>query len=429
MNEKSTHTQLTDVQPGCCCQDSQTVFFDRAVNTLNLTQAQQDLLLQSFREISVQIPLNVLGDGDTEVLQTFTGFRVQHNHARGPFKGGLRFHPDVKMSEIRALAQLMTWKTALVDIPFGGAKGGIAVDPSQLSNHELETLTRRFVQKMAPVFGADRDIPAPDVNTNPQVMAWIFDEYSKFNGYTPAVVTGKPIELGGLQGRLEATGFGVAFVTSLIFDDLGIALKNASVAIQGFGNVGTYAALRLESMGVRVIAISDVDGGLFHDQGIDVVAAVQYVRQTGGLKGFPHAQYISNEELLKLPCDALIPAALEGTINCSNEAQINTSIIIEAANMPVTHMANDRLKERGVVIVPDILANAGGVIASYFEWVQNVQRFAWERDVVQQHMEAHLSKAFNDSRELSEKGQVDLRTASYQVAVMRVLRAVELRGF
>jgi len=417
-----------DAQAGCCCHDSQAVFFDRAVKQLNLNPSQQDLLLQSFREVSVQIPLQVSCEGD-DVLQTFTGYRVQHNHARGPFKGGLRFHPDVNISEVRALAQLMTWKTALVDIPFGGAKGGISVDPARLTIHELETLTRRFVQKMSPIIGVDIDIPAPDVNTNAQVMAWIFDEYSKFNGYAPGVVTGKPIELGGLPGRLEATGFGVACITALTFDDLEIPLKNASVVIQGFGNVGTYAALRFQSMGVRVIGISDVDGALFNNNGIDITAAIQFVESNGGLKGFPHAESISNEQLLKLPCDALIPAAMEGTINCANEAGINTSIIIEAANMPVTHMANDKLRARGVVIVPDILANAGGVITSYFEWVQNVQRFAWTRDVVQQHMEARLLKAFVDVRKLSTEAQVDLRTAAYQLSVMRVLRSVELRGF
>ncbi len=420
--------QATDSQKGCCCHDSQAVFFDRAVEQLELSLSQQELLLQSFREVSVQIPLKVYHDGE-ETLHTFTGYRVQHNHARGPFKGGLRFHPDVNISEIRALAQLMTWKTALVDIPFGGAKGGITVDPSRLSVGELEVLTRRFAQKMAPVFGVDKDIPAPDMNTNPQVMAWIFDEYSKFNGYTPGVVTGKPIDLGGLQGRLEATGSGVAFVTAQTFDDLGLPLKDAAVIVQGFGNVGSYAALRLQSMGARVTGISDVDGALFNENGIDIVSAMQFALKNNGLKGFPHAESISNEQLLTLPCDALIPAAMEGTINCENESTINAKIIIEAANMPVTHMANDKLRARGIAVVPDILANSGGVIASYFEWVQNVQRFAWDRDTVQQRMEACLSQAYVEVRNLSEKSHVDLRTAAYQLAVMRVLRSVELRGF
>ncbi|MDX8396576.1 MAG: Glu/Leu/Phe/Val dehydrogenase dimerization domain-containing protein [Mariprofundaceae bacterium] len=415
-------------QANCCCHDSQASFLDRAIQQLNFSSAQRQLLLQSFREVSVQIPLKIRRDNE-DVIHTFTGYRVQHNHARGPFKGGLRFHQDVQIDEMRALAQLMTWKTALVEIPFGGAKGGIVVDPSKLTTEELEILTRRFVQKMSPILGVNEDIPAPDVNTNPQVMAWIFDEYSKSNGYAPGVVTGKPVELGGLQGRLEATGSGVAYVTSLAFEDLNIPLKGANVVIQGFGNVGSYAALRLQVMGANIIAISDKDGGLFNPQGIDITSAVQFMQETGGLKGFPYAEEISNEMLLALSCDALIPAALEGTINCDTEPAIKTALIVEAANMPVTHMADDKLRERGITVVPDILANAGGVIASYFEWVQNIQRFEWEREVVQERMEAHLSRAYHDVRCLSKEASVDLRTAAYQLSVKRVLRAVELRGF
>ncbi len=412
----------------CCCRDSQAEFLNRAIHQLDLNAAQQQLLLQSFREVTVQIPLTIHSNNN-ERLHTFTGYRVQHNHARGPFKGGLRFHPDVQIDEVRALAQLMTWKTALVDIPFGGAKGGIAVDPSALTSQELEILTRRFVQKMSPILGVDEDIPAPDMNTNPQVMAWIFDEYSKSNGYAPGIVTGKPIELGGLQGRLEATGSGVAYVTAMAFKHLDIPLKGANVVIQGFGNVGSYAALRLQTMGARVIAISDKDGGLFHPQGVDIATAIQFVEKTGSLKGFADVEEITNEELLGLPCDVLIPAALEGTINCDTEADIKTNLIIEAANMPITHMADSKLRERGITVVPDILANAGGVIASYFEWVQNIQRFKWERATVQERMEAHLSHAYEDVHALAEEAGVDLRTAAYQLSVGRVLRAIELRGF
>jgi len=267
----------------CCCHDNQTVFLDKAIKQLGLNSDQKQLLLHSFREVSVQIPLKV--GGDDKVTHTFTGYRVQHNHARGPFKGGLRFHPDVQIDEIRALAQLMTWKTALVDIPFGGAKGGISVDPSQLSIEELETLTRRFVQKMEPVLGLNEDIPAPDVNTNPQVMAWFFDEYSKSNGSVPGIVTGKPIELGGLKGRLEATGYGVAYITALALEEANIPLNGAKIVIQGFGNVGSYAALRLQSMGAVIIGISDKDGGLFDVQGIDIKEAVKFAQKTGGIKG------------------------------------------------------------------------------------------------------------------------------------------------
>jgi len=418
----------TTHETNCCCSDNQEVFLDRAIQRLGLDKAQKQLLLQSFREVSVQIPLEVR-DGDKEVLHTYTGYRVQHNHARGPFKGGLRFHPDVRIEEVRALAQLMTWKTALVDIPFGGAKGGISVDPSSLTEHELEILTRRFTQKMSPVFGIDEDIPAPDINTNPQVMAWIFDEYSKSNGHSPGVVTGKPLELGGLDGRLEATGYGVAYVTSMAFNHVGIPIEGAEVVIQGFGNVGSFAALRLQSMGAKVIAISDVDGGLYHADGINIESVIEFVRETGELDGFTGAQQISNASLLKLPCDALIPAAYEGTINCDTEKDIQATLIVEAANMPITHMANDKLLQRGVVIIPDILANAGGVIASYFEWVQNIQRFAWDRDTVFARMETHLSRAFVDVVQLTEAAQIDLRTSAYELALQRVSRAIRRRGF
>jgi len=412
---------------GCCCHDNQAVFLDQAIKQLGLNSDQKQLLLHSFREVSVQIPLEIGGNG--KITHTFTGYRVQHNHARGPFKGGLRFHPDVQIDEIRALAQLMTWKTALVDIPFGGAKGGINVDPSKLNQQELETLTRRFVQKMGPILGVNEDILAPDVNTNPQVMAWFFDEYSKTNGYVPGIVTGKPIELGGLKGRLEATGYGVAYVTSLALEQINIPLKGAKIVIQGFGNVGSYAALRLRAMGASIVGISDKDGGLFDAQGIDVEAAAQFAQKTGGIKDFFEGEVISNEALLALPCDVLIPAALEGTIHCDNEAEVRAKLVIEAANMPITHMADEKLRTRGIAIVPDILANAGGVIASYFEWVQNIQRFEWQRSVVQERMEKHLLHAYNDIASLAKETNVDLRTAAYQISVSRVLRAIELRGF
>lgn len=412
----------------CCCRENQAVFLDQAIRRLSLSPAQQQLLLQSFREVSVQIPVTI-EQGANKTLQTFTGYRVQHNHARGPFKGGLRFHPDVRLEEVRALAQLMTWKTALVDIPFGGAKGGISVNPSLLSEQELEVLTRRFTQKMSPVLGVNQDIPAPDVNTSPQVMAWIFDEYSKSNGHTPGIVTGKPIELGGLDGRLEATGFGVAYVTAMAFDLLNTSLKGAKVVIQGFGNVGSFAAMRLQAMGASIIAVSDMYGGLFNPDGLDIAAVNEHLKKYGKLEGYGDAEAISNESLLSLPCDVLIPAALEGTINCDNEASVRTKLIVEAANMPITHMACSKLQERGVVIVPDILANAGGVIASYFEWVQNIQRFSWERKVVFERMEAYLFNAYTSVQRLADASQVNLRTAAYEIAIQRVLRAVELRGF
>ncbi|MDQ6960383.1 MAG: Glu/Leu/Phe/Val dehydrogenase dimerization domain-containing protein, partial [Mariprofundaceae bacterium] len=395
----------------CCCRDSQAVFLDRAMQHLDLNAAQRKLLLQSFREVTVQLPLKLRKNG-RETLHTFTGYRVQHNHARGPFKGGLRFHPGVQLDEVRALAQLMTWKTALVDIPFGGAKGGITVDPAEMAEDELETLTRRFTQKLAPVLGEHEDIPAPDVNTNPQVMAWIFDEYSKSHGHTPAVVTGKPVELGGSKGRLEATGFGVAFITGRTCNDLSIPLKQARISIQGFGNVGAHAALRLNEMGARIVAISDVFGGVYCKDGVDIRAAQRHVQQNGRLQGLKGAEEISNDALLALPCDVLIPAAMEGAINCGNADAIQARLVIEAANMPVTHMADDKLRAHGIVIVPDILANAGGVTVSYFEWVQNIQRFPWDEHEVFKRMETYLSRAYEDVRQRSRSKEVDMRTSA-----------------
>ncbi len=412
----------------CCCQDSQSVFLDRAIQRLKLNASQRDLLLQSFREVTVQVPLKVRKHGK-ETLCTFTGYRIQHNHARGPFKGGLRFHPSVRLEEIRALAQLMTWKTALVDIPFGGAKGGIAVDPATLAPDELETLTRRFTQKMAPLLGEQQDIPAPDVNTNPQIMAWIFDEYGKSHGHAPAVVTGKPVELGGADGRLEATGFGVAFIVDHMCGLLDLPLKEARIVIQGFGNVGMHTALGLSRMGARIIAISDIHGGVCNDQGLDVAAAMRHVREHGRLEGLDGARPIDNEALLALPCDVLIPAAMEGVIHCGNAGDVQARLVVEAANMPVTHMADDTLRERGIVIAPDILANAGGVIASWCEWVQNIQRFPWSKEKTLRLLEDRLRHACDTVVEHARTRRADMRTAAYEIALQRVERAVALRGF
>ena len=412
----------------CHCQDNQRHFLERAFSRLRLGDAQRELLVHSFREITVQIPLEVRRRGRRR-LETLSGFRVQHNHARGPFKGGIRFHPEVSLGETRALAQLMTWKSALVGIPFGGAKGGIAVDPHGLDPSELEALTKRFTQKLAPVIGVQEDIPAPDVNTNPQVMAWIFEEYSKSHGYSPAIVTGKPLELGGAAGRLEATGHGVAFVTARACREQGVDLAGARVVVQGFGNVGSHAARRLAELGARVVAVSDVYGGVFSSDGIDVPAAISHVQEAGRLEGLSGAETIANEDLLRLPCELLIPAALDGTLTCDNESEVKARLIVEAANMPVTHGADEALAARGVTIVPDILANAGGVIASYFEWVQNIQQMPWSRETLLQRLEEHLMSAWDAVDSLRRKRRMDLRTAAYEIAVQRVLRAIELRGF
>lgn len=412
----------------CVCQEIQGYFLDRAFDRLELKGPRRDLLLSSFRETQITVPVTLRHNGEN-VLHTFQGYRVQHNHARGPFKGGLRFHPDVNLGETRALAQLMTWKTALVDIPFGGAKGGIAVAPEQLNDTEREELTKRFCQKMAPIIGVHDDIPAPDIGTNPQVMAWILDEYSKSHGFRTGVVTGKPVELGGSAGRLEATGHGVAHLAHKVARQLSLDPAQSRVAIQGFGNVGSHAAIAMANLGFRIVALSDVHGGVFAEQGIPIDRALAHVRETGSLSGLDGTSPITNAELLELPCEILIPAALEGTITSDNAANVRAGIIVEAANMPVTHEADQQLQQRGVVIVPDLLANAGGVLASYYEWVQNLQQFPWERETVLRRLEERLSLTCDTVQELAREREIDMRTAAYELAISRVDHAIQLRGF
>jgi len=424
----TTDTVAPNERPDCVCQDSQEHFLGRAFERLELDPMQRQLLLHSFREVTVQIPLVVHRQGGAS-LHTFTGYRVQHNQARGPFKGGLRFHPSVRLDEVRALAQLMTWKCALADLPFGGAKGGIAVDPTELAPEDLETLTKRFTQKLEPVLGVHRDVPAPDVNTNPHVMAWIFEEYSKTHGHTPAIVTGKPIELGGLPGRLEATGYGVAEVAALTWRDLGRPIEGTRVVIQGFGNVGAHAARRLVEMGASVVAVSDVHGGIHREDGLDILGLSARVARGAAVQEFPDGESLSNADLLELQCDILIPAALEGTIDCHNADRIQACMVVEAANIPVTHHADEVLRGRGVAIVPDLLANAGGVIGSYFEWVQNIQQFPWDLATVLERLRAHLRTAYDSVHNEAAATGDDMRTAAYRIAIGRVTRAIELRGF
>ncbi len=412
----------------CICQETQRHFLDSAFNRLNLKEAQRELLLSSFRETQVTLPVTLHRNGES-CLHTFQGYRVQHNHARGPFKGGLRFHPDVNLGEVRALAQLMTWKTALVDIPFGGAKGGIAVDPQQLSDTEREALSRHFCQKMAPIIGVHDDIPAPDIGTNPQVMAWMLDEYSKNHGYQTAIVTGKPLELGGSAGRLEATGHGVAYLAHKATEAMSLTPTQSRVVIQGFGNVGSHAAIALANKGYKIIALSDVNGGVINEAGISIDHALVHVAENGTLIGLSGTLPISNADLLELPCEILIPAALEATITCDNAEAIQARLIVEAANMPITHRAEDQLKQRGVVIVPDLLANVGGVLVSYYEWVQNLQQFPWERETVLNRLESRLSYTYDAVAMLANQQQIDLRGAAYELAIRRVDQAVRLRGF
>ncbi len=412
----------------CICEETQRYFLGRAFDRLNLKEAQRTLLLSSFRETRVTVPVTLHHNGE-DTLHTFQGYRVQHNHARGPFKGGLRFHPDVNMGEIRALAQLMTWKTALVDIPFGGAKGGVAVDPQQLNDTELEALSRRFCQKMAPIIGVHDDIPAPDIGTNPQVMAWMMDEYSKSHGYQTAIVTGKPMELGGSAGRLEATGHGVAHLAHKAAQGMALAPEQSRVVIQGFGNVGSHAAIALANKGYKVIALSDVNGGVVNEAGISIDHALAHITENGTLTGLPGTAPISNADLLELPCEILVPAALEATITCDNADAIQAKLIVEAANMPITHRADGQLVQRGVVIVPDLLANVGGVLASYYEWVQNLQQFPWDRETVLGRLESRLSRTYDAVAILANERKIDLRCAAYELAIRRVEQAVRLRGF
>ncbi len=407
------------------CQDAEACFFEMAVSRLKIEDNLLQFLRTPFREIKVEIPLNK-EDG---TLQVFSGYRVQHNNVLGPFKGGLRYHPVVNMGEFRALAALMTWKCSLVGIPFGGGKGGIACNPKELSLRELQELTRKYTAKMHHVFGPTLDIPAPDVGTNPRVMAWIYEEYSKYNGYMPGVVTGKPVELGGSYGRLEATGKGVALITRYALERLKRNIKGQRIAVQGFGNVGSHTAKFLNEMGAKIVAVSDVSGGILNEQGIDLEKLLLHLQKEGKLAGFSNGGPITNEELLGLNCDVLIPAALDGAIHKGNVDKVGASLIVEAANSPLTYEAYMNLVERGVPVVPDILANAGGVTVSYFEWVQNVQGYRWEEERVNSELEKTMMRAAQAVFDRAGREQVDYRTAAYMIAVDRVAKAMELVGF
>jgi glutamate dehydrogenase/leucine dehydrogenase len=398
--------------------------FDRAADLLGLDENIRNSLRMPDRELTVEVLLR----RDDESLESFKGYRVQHNNSRGPFKGGIRYHHEVDIDEVRSLAALMTWKTALVDIPYGGGKGGITIDPSGYSERELERLSRRFFRAIDPVIGPNKDVPAPDVNTNAQVMAWFMDEYGQMHGHTPAIVTGKPINLGGSLGRESATGKGVAITVRETASKFGVELKGATVAIQGFGNVGSYAGKFLGDMGCKLIAASDVHGGLHAPDGFDTDALFDYAYEHRTIKGCGQGKEISNDDLIALEVDFLIPAALGGVIHKMNVDQINCRYVIEAANGPTTPPASETLFEKGIHVVPDILTNAGGVTVSYFEWVQNLQQFQWEEEDVNAKLERKLVNAFKEVAALSDKKKISLRTAAYMVAIDRVARAFELRG-
>jgi len=409
--------------------DSSKQFSDRAFEKMQLQEEMRHLLSSCYRKVSFELPLK----RDDESIVLFTGYRVQHDQSLGPFKGGLRFHPEVDLDHFVALATLMTWKCALLELPFGGAKGGVNCDPGELSARELENLTKRLVERISMLIGPDRDIPAPDMGTGPREMAWIVDAYAHQHGYAPGVVTGKPLELGGSLGRVEATGRGVAQVTALAAKARGLKLDKVSVAVQGFGNVGSHAARLLAERGAKVVAVSDAGGGKYNDSGLEIdklnkaVYAADRPKTLKDVEGF--GEDVSNKELLELEVDILIPAAIGHVITGQNAAQIQAGLIVEAANMPIDCEGDTVLRERGTMIVPDILANAGGVTVSYLEWVQNRQRYQWDEKQVNDELEQRLDRAWQQVCERAEEAEVDLRLAAYMIAIERVVKAIQLRGF
>jgi glutamate dehydrogenase (NAD(P)+) len=399
--------------------------FEAAADKLTLAPGLREVLRSPRRALTLSLPIKM----DDGTLKVFQGFRVQHNNARGPCKGGIRYHPNVTFDEVQALASWMTWKCATVNIPFGGAKGGIICDPKHLSRNELERLTRRYAYEISDFIGPDRDIPAPDVYTDAQVMAWIMDTYSMTRGHSaPGVVTGKPTFLGGSQGRHEATARGCVYVTRCACEVQNIDYKAATAAIQGFGNAGSIAAELLHRIGTKVIAVSDSKGGILNPNGLDIPAVVEHKHKTGSVTGFAGAKSIASVEVLELPCDVLIPAALENQITLANAARVKARIVAEAANGPTTPGADAILYDKGVLVCPDILANAGGVTVSYFEWVQDLQELFWDTEEVNRKLEKIMGKAFADVHSTSRQFKVDMRTGAYILAIDRVVKATETRG-
>lgn len=399
--------------------------FDIAADRLNLDPALRAVLREAERELIVSVPVR-MDDGRVDV---YTGYRVQHNLGRGPSKGGVRYHQDVTLNEVRALAMWMTWKCAVVGIPFGGGKGGVCVDPTRLSLRELEGLTRRFTSNISVIIGPEKDIPAPDVNTNAQTMAWMMDTYSMHVGHTvPGVVTGKPVSLGGSEGRVEATGRGVVVTIGEAARHIGLDIIGARVAVQGFGNVGSTAASLLDAIGSRVVAVSDVFGAIHAPAGLDISAVRAWLAEHGTVVGFPGAAAMSNSQLLELDVDVLVPAALENQITIDNAERIKARILAEGANGPTTPDADEILSRKGVFMIPDILCNAGGVTVSYFEWVQDLNRDQWSEEMVNSKLAAIMVRSFGEVVAMAEREEVDMRTAAYLLAVDRVAKATELRG-
>jgi glutamate dehydrogenase (NAD(P)+) len=404
------------------------VYFDEASALVDLDDEMYSVLTTSYREIAVQVPVR-LDNGDLIVVR---GYRVQHNGARGPYKGGIRYHPTADLDEVRALASLMTWKTALLEIPFGGAKGGIEVDPTGMSAHEIERMTRRFTFAISHVLGVYRDIPAPDVNTNAQVMAWMMDAFSAKEGYSPACVTGKPLDLGGAPGREAATGRGVVYTLECWAAERGLTLGGLRVAVQGFGNVGSWAALELAERGAHVIAVSDVHGGLHRESGLDIPALAAAVREGAGVPDGAtdqRADVLTNSEVITLDCDVLIPAALGQVIHDGNADQVRAAAIVEAANYPTTPDGDKILGDRGIPVVPDILANAGGVTGSYFEWSQNIQQFTWKEARFNEELRDRMQHAYRETAAFADLHRCTLRRAAYAIGIHRVAVASRMRGY
>ena len=399
-------------------------YFQKAARIMDVGERIETLLATPLREVKVQVSIEL----DNGEIRTFTGFRVQHDNSRGPMKGGLRYHPMVDGEEVLGLASLMTWKTAVVNLPFGGAKGGISCDPSQLSVKELERVTRKFVDQIQDIIGPTRDIPAPDVNTNPQVMAWIMDQYSKYHGHAPAVVTGKPVELYGSRGRETATARGLLAVCRQILQDVGLPMKGMRFAVQGFGNVGSHVSRLFHDAGGLLVAVSDVHGGVQNPKGLDVPGLFEHVRRHGSVKDFGGGTACSNEEVLTADCDVMVPAALGGVVSKQIAKEVRARIVLEGANAPCTPEADEVFEQRGVLVVPDILANAGGVTVSYFEWVQNLQHVTWDEERVNGELDRVMAEAYEKVGQISRSRKLPLRTSAYVLAIGRVGKATVLRG-
>jgi glutamate dehydrogenase (NAD(P)+) len=399
-------------------------YLQRAFDLLKLSPRYKTLLMTPSRELRVELAIEL----DSGEIGNFIGYRIQHDNSRGPYKGGLRYHPDVDLDEVRSLASLMTWKTAVLDVPFGGAKGGIQVDPGKLTRREIERLSRRFIDQIGDVIGPDADIPAPDMNTNAGVMAWMFDQYSKRFGYAPGVVTGKPVELHGSYGRDAATGRGCLFAIRETLTTAGKKVAGSRFAVQGFGNVGSWFSRLAHDEGGRIVAVSDIKGGIFNGDGLDIPKVAEHAKASGSVVGFPGSTPISNEDLLIADCDVLVPAALGHVLTKDNAPNVKAKWVLEAANGPTTAEADDIFDQRGIVGIPDIYANAGGVTVSYFEWTQNTQQFRWPEEQVNRELEKHMIESYRSIKKTMDEFSCSMRTAAFALAVTRVKEATDLRG-